>query len=247
MPFLLRCVVCAQELFSFLQAVGAGYLQQPYHNALHGADVAQTMYYFLSTAGLSEAIPPEAVVAAVIAACAHDVVRVRRDFASSCCLGLALNDACCVDWQGHLGVSNAFLVATKHPLAIRYNDKSVLENMHAATTFDIMRKPENDIFAKYAPELRQHMRTLIVKMILGTDNAKHFKMLAKLNARLGVWPLGSVAIGRLASFVISCIMISNRMLSRAGAVGPDVVAILVSPLWLQAAQEKLSQSPRSPR
>jgi hypothetical protein len=31
---------------------------------------------------------------------------------------------------GHKGINNAFLVATRDPLATLYNDQSVLENMH---------------------------------------------------------------------------------------------------------------------
>ena len=39
---------------------------------------------------------------------------------------------------GHKGVNNSFLVQTRDPLAIIYNDFSVLENMHAAKTFELL-------------------------------------------------------------------------------------------------------------
>jgi hypothetical protein len=38
----------------------------------------------------------------------------------------------------HPGYSNQFVIRTKHPLAIRYSDISVLENHHLAAAFDVM-------------------------------------------------------------------------------------------------------------
>lgn len=38
----------------------------------------------------------------------------------------------------HPGYSNVFLINTKNKMALRYNDKSVLENHHVALAFDIM-------------------------------------------------------------------------------------------------------------
>jgi hypothetical protein len=35
------------------------------------------------------------------------------------------------------------------PLALRYNDKSVLESHHVASTFSIVRRPEYDIFETF--------------------------------------------------------------------------------------------------
>ena len=39
---------------------------------------------------------------------------------------------------GHPGVNNRYLVNSSDYLAIRYNDISVLENMHASLTFSLM-------------------------------------------------------------------------------------------------------------
>jgi hypothetical protein len=38
----------------------------------------------------------------------------------------------------HPGLNNRYLLITKDKLALRYNDASVLENMHAATVFKLL-------------------------------------------------------------------------------------------------------------
>lgn len=75
-----------------------------YHNAIHGADVAQAVFYFLEKGGGNST-------------CKLDLLETV-----SCLLAAAVHD---VD---HPGVNNYYLVNTKSPLAILYNDKSVLEN-----------------------------------------------------------------------------------------------------------------------
>ena len=43
----------------------------------------------------------------------------------------------------HPGVNNLYLVATRDRLALRYNDKSVLENHHIAVAFNTMLKSKD--------------------------------------------------------------------------------------------------------
>jgi len=50
------------------------------------------------------------------------------------------------DFQ-HPGRNNAFEVATQSPLAINYNDISVLENHHLASAFRLLKDPETDILS----------------------------------------------------------------------------------------------------
>lgn len=79
-----------------------------YHNKTHAADVTQTSYYFLTYCdfyNIGQVTDMEAAVL-LISAMVHDT--------------------------DHPGVNNLYLVATRDRLALRYNDKSVLENHHIA-------------------------------------------------------------------------------------------------------------------
>ena len=60
---------------SFLCDVEASYCSNPYHNALHAADVVQTCLHFLSQCHLVEAsgFSPLATAGLLIAAAVHDV------------------------------------------------------------------------------------------------------------------------------------------------------------------------------
>ena len=70
---------------------------------------------------------------------------------------------------GHPGVNNPFLVNTMDRLAIRYNDKSILENMHVAKAYQIIQQPETNIFAEMEPEEFRTVRHLMISCILATD------------------------------------------------------------------------------
>jgi len=107
---------------------------------------------------------------------------------------LAITTAACHD-VGHVGRDNLFHIRTMSPLAIRYNDSSVLENMHAAETFDIMQRNDKrcdwlsllvDDMSKdqadrrYRNRIQQYVRKAMIRMILGTDMAKHETFMQKL-------------------------------------------------------------------
>jgi cAMP-specific phosphodiesterase 4 len=86
---------------------------------------------------------------------------------------------------GHPAVSNAFLAATNHELAIRYNDISCLENFHVSKAFEIMRRsPNTDILQKFPPANKSRIRRACVASVLGTDNAMHSKHLLKLRNKI---------------------------------------------------------------
>jgi len=47
----------------------------------------------------------------------------------------------------HAGVTNDFLIKTSSPLAIFYNDSSVLENYHCSVAFLLLQQEDSNIFS----------------------------------------------------------------------------------------------------
>ena len=60
-------------------------------------------------------------------------------------------DAACHDYE-HPGFNNPYLVNTKNELALRYNDKSPLENHHSFSFFHVMLDESCNIFVNFSKE-----------------------------------------------------------------------------------------------
>ena len=131
-----------------------------YHNKTHGADVCQTSYFFLNgwdflSIGKISDIELSAIL---IAASWHDFE--------------------------HPGFNNFFLVESRSPWAIEYNDKSPLENHHISATFSLIERPEFNIFKDYDINDYKATRKNMIELVLATDAANHFNELAKLKQRI---------------------------------------------------------------
>lgn len=93
--------------------------------------------------------------------------------------------AACHDYQ-HPGVNNVYVINTRSDLAIKYNDKSPLENHHVAATFFLLMKGENDILENFNKDNYKQFRDRMIQLILATDMSVHFSDFAKLKGRLAV-------------------------------------------------------------
>ncbi|ORZ32154.1 hypothetical protein BCR44DRAFT_1392117, partial [Catenaria anguillulae PL171] len=142
-------------LLQYLDEVELTYQTNPYHNAIHAADMTQAMWVFLSDERIRAACSPLELFAIIIACCIHDV--------------------------DHPGVTNAFIVKSRHPLALLYSDTSVLEFHHAATGITIAerRKLFQPLGSQY-----DDLRKLIVELVMATDMAKHFEFLNKFKSQM---------------------------------------------------------------
>jgi len=147
--------ISSRTLFKFLMSIEDQYLKDvPYHSYLHAADVTQSTHYLLSTTSLAEIFTPLEVLSAVLASCVHDVA--------------------------HPGLTNQYLVATDHRLALIYNDQSVLENHHVSTAFQTLQQEDCDILGSLTTKQRSSIRKMVIDMVLATDMTKHMSLLADL-------------------------------------------------------------------
>nr|CCC94331.1 putative 3', 5'-cyclic nucleotide phosphodiesterase [Trypanosoma congolense IL3000] len=133
----------------WLSAVEGGYQDNPYHNSMHAADVVHITHYLLKKGGLVEIceLSDIQVFAALFAAAIHD--------------------------YNHPGVNNNFNVLTQTFNATLYNDRSVLENMHVASVFELMREPKFNILSCLSEEQRGDFRGTVIDMVLATDMSQH--------------------------------------------------------------------------
>jgi len=142
------------KLRSFVQTVAAGYVQNPYHNYLHAVDVAHTIFRYLDLLQAERFLSMLDQFALLVASIGHDL--------------------------GHVGLNNSFLTEVHHELAIRYNDRSPLENMHCCKLFEILAKPELNVLANAATDQFRDVRKTIIDVILHTDITQHPGMAKEL-------------------------------------------------------------------
>jgi hypothetical protein len=63
---------------------------------------------------------------------------------------------------GHPGVNNAFLINSKDELALRYNDISVLENLHASCLFKILEMKSCRLLDSFDETEKRAMRKVMI-------------------------------------------------------------------------------------
>ncbi|KAK9862181.1 hypothetical protein WJX84_011393 [Apatococcus fuscideae] len=146
------------RLANFLRRVEAGYLDNPYHSRVHAAGVLQTTHLLAQNGLIQEGVFDGLLqLSAYMSAICHD--------------------------YAHPGVTNDFLIKSRHDLAIFYNDMSPLENMHVSSMFRMLHGDEKLQFAAHLSlESRQLLRASMIDLILGTDMKKHFSMLSRFQA-----------------------------------------------------------------
>ncbi|XP_063905882.1 high affinity cAMP-specific and IBMX-insensitive 3',5'-cyclic phosphodiesterase 8 isoform X2 [Zophobas morio] len=144
-----------KTLYNWLIIIEANYhADNTYHNSTHAADVMQATAGFLEREKVKSIMDSLDEATSLIAAAAHDV--------------------------DHPGKSNAFLANSDNPLAILYNDITILESHHAALMFKLTLGDDRvNIFKNLDKETYKIARHNVIDMILATEMTKHFEHLAK--------------------------------------------------------------------
>ncbi|KAL1916756.1 uncharacterized protein VTP21DRAFT_5460 [Calcarisporiella thermophila] len=162
----------------------------PYHNFVHAVDVLQSTYYFLLQMGLlpplgegSPTLPTRPRFRRRSISNFKDGFRVQQLFRPIDILALLV--ATIGHDVGHPGVNNLFLINLECPLAMLYNDRSVLENFHSMALFQLLKKHGfcgldcDSTDAKY-----MGFRKIITSSVLATDMALHWDYISKLKDQI---------------------------------------------------------------
>lgn len=155
------CVAPAAKIIGYVEAIEQAYLENPYHNRLHAADVMLSACYLWSRLAEQDSLQnyfaEVDLLVVLVAAAVHDV--------------------------GHPAVNNEFLVKTRHSMALRYNDRSVLENFHVATAFEMMKNMAVEVLEQRLrfPPIGA-LRLRVIDMVLATDMAVHQQIIEDLSA-----------------------------------------------------------------
>ncbi|XP_056410266.1 cGMP-inhibited 3',5'-cyclic phosphodiesterase 3B [Hyla sarda] len=183
------------EFRNFFRALESGYRDIPYHNRTHATDVLHAVW-FLTTQpipGFQELSSDETESDSGIS---HTYMASRScpvtDDSYGCLAAnipalelMALYVASAMHDYDHPGRTNAFLVATNAPQAVLYNDRSVLENHHAAAAWNLfLSQPDYNFLASLDHVQFKRFRFLVIEAILATDLKKHFDFLAEFNAKV---------------------------------------------------------------
>mmetsp|Transcript_61035 Transcript_61035/g.145429 ORF Transcript_61035/g.145429 Transcript_61035/m.145429 type:complete len:478 (-) Transcript_61035:160-1593(-) len=183
----------------FFAEVRAAYNEQPYHNFRHALATVHYAYKLAQDSGLAKHIDSLDLFSLVIGALCHDI--------------------------DHRGRNTAFEVMTMSELAIRYNDRSPLENHHAARAFQIAlgSKPGSssdsqcNVFRNLDRDAFQTVRKRMIDGILSTDMKFHSEKVKCLESKKSVEELLQDA-----TFVVEILMhaadIGNPMMPEENAI-----------------------------
>jgi len=138
--------ITSEALVQFLVQVRALYVNTPFHNWRHSCMVAHKACLVMLKSSLHLYVSKLDFLALLLASIGHDA--------------------------GHLGRTNSYEVGSESPLAITYNNKSVLENHHCAMLHKVLAScPE--LLGAMTRNQRAYLRKIIIELILATDMAVH--------------------------------------------------------------------------
>jgi len=141
-------------LVKFLFAVSNKYRDNAFHNFFHASAVLHITFMMLQEVGTDEFLTDRDLMCCLVGALVHDV--------------------------DHTGFNNDFERNSSSELAVTYNDKSILENHHAATTFRLLQNESVNIFKTLNEEDFRYVRKNIIAIILKTDMVNHFDMVKQM-------------------------------------------------------------------
>jgi len=156
-PFCVIAFGCTEEAASeFIAEASSLYQDNPYHGPIHAAQVTHLSRWLTKAMRIKDHQSEIEDAAFILGAFCHDIK--------------------------HFGKNNNFCLISEHPLAVLYNNSSILENFHSSTCLELLESRE--MLKQLSLNKRQSVRKHIIENILATDMAGHFEAISKFRVRL---------------------------------------------------------------
>uniref|UniRef100_A0A914L2M1 Phosphodiesterase n=3 Tax=Meloidogyne incognita group TaxID=654580 RepID=A0A914L2M1_MELIC len=220
------------KFFNFFHALESGYWDIPYHNQIHAADVLHGCFYLTCHSvhafydyHQSEEVDDEGEEIEELSKYSNNWEEISKrhqqhqqlfnnnNSVESTAIPLsqsmsalelmALYSAAAMHDYDHPGRTNAFLVASEDKKAILYNDRSVLENHHAAESWKLLTSQSSYNFIENLDSAEtKRFRYLVLEYILATDLKQHFDIIVQFNERAPSMDLSNESDRMLISLMI---------------------------------------------
>ncbi|KAI7848061.1 hypothetical protein BDC45DRAFT_326020 [Circinella umbellata] len=205
-PDLAEFRVSDDEMFNFAFDIYNSYHNNnPYHNFRHAVDVLQSTYYFLCQMGILEPMD-RSTFTPFLKSQESECERVDVGYSQTTLTEeqasyhkrckellrpidiLALLMASIGHDVGHPGVTNMFMIQSETPLAVLYNDRSVLESYHSMAFFHLLRKScfSKLTYVEHNPDWKW-FRKMVVHCILATDMGMHDDYVQRIEKQADHW------------------------------------------------------------
>eukprot|EP00002_Diphylleia_rotans_P009073 TRINITY_DN1908_c0_g1_i4.p1 TRINITY_DN1908_c0_g1~~TRINITY_DN1908_c0_g1_i4.p1 ORF type:complete len:871 (+),score=139.30 TRINITY_DN1908_c0_g1_i4:274-2886(+) len=193
-----------ETMRNFLTAIESGYINNPYHNAVHAGDVLQSYNSLICAGGLGQFVEPYEVFSCLLATIIHD--------------------------YKHPGVNNNFLMSVDDPIAISFNDISVLENYHVSEAFKLMAQDEYNILKNIPKDMRKKIRKLTIELVLSTDMSRHADIMSALK--------NSISVGDLNGESYDSRLLMMKMAMKLSDVSNPAKAPIVAQEWTRRVTQE---------
>lgn len=176
-----------ESLKEFIHQVSLYYHNNPYHNFRHAVAVLQFTYLLIIKTEAKKFMNKYELFGLMIASFVHDI-----------------------DHPGH---TNFFEINLKSHLALKYNDKSVLENHHCSVAFFILHSKNVQLLRNLDEKDFTIVREMVIECVLTTDMKFHGDLVKNLeNKFISGWDWESKSDRQLfAKVIIHTADISNQV------------------------------------
>mmetsp|Transcript_42246 Transcript_42246/g.75789 ORF Transcript_42246/g.75789 Transcript_42246/m.75789 type:complete len:331 (-) Transcript_42246:364-1356(-) len=158
---LFRSLGLGEKQFArWLIAVEEGYLDVPYHNAVHASDV----------------------LSRVVSILRHEHIAQDSSLSSMCNL-LAVIMATVIHDYAHPGLDNKYMVDSDSDVSRRFNQRAVLENHSVFQCLEMLRTKELNPFSGVRFN-KNSLLSLVIKLVLATDMADHFFLVSDFKSKI---------------------------------------------------------------